>query len=163
MQLVLENEAVSQAMSLGPGYVVVCDRGICDAPAYVDQEGYAKVLEAIGISKKEAEARYDRVCFRNSLAVSLPEVYAEKTESNPARHESREVSAKLNAATLDAWRGHPGFEMLPANGIVPAIITGRTSQIVANRARELIYNVLNENGITIPFPQCDVHMIPEGK
>jgi len=33
----------------------------------------------------------------------------------------------------------------------------------ANRARELIYNVLNENGITIPFPQCDVHMIPEGK
>ena len=33
----------------------------------------------------------------------------------------------------------------------------------ANRARELIYNVLNENGITIPFPQCDVHMIPENK
>lgn len=28
-------------------------------------------------------------------------------------------------------------EMLPAHGIVPAIITGRTSQIVANRAREL--------------------------
>lgn len=28
-------------------------------------------------------------------------------------------------------------EMLPAHGIVPTIITGRTSQIVANRAREL--------------------------
>ena len=28
-------------------------------------------------------------------------------------------------------------EMLPSHGIVPAIITGRTSQIVANRAREL--------------------------
>lgn len=28
-------------------------------------------------------------------------------------------------------------EMLPAHGIVPAIITGRTSQIVANRAAEL--------------------------
>lgn len=28
-------------------------------------------------------------------------------------------------------------EMLPANGIVPAIITGRASQIVANRAAEL--------------------------
>ena len=33
----------------------------------------------------------------------------------------------------------------------------------ANRARELIYRILNENGITIPFPQCDVHMIPENK
>ena len=31
----------------------------------------------------------------------------------------------------------------------------------ANRARELIYNTLNANGITIPFPQCDVHIIPE--
>ncbi|MBP3203152.1 MAG: mechanosensitive ion channel [Bacteroidales bacterium] len=30
----------------------------------------------------------------------------------------------------------------------------------ANRARELIYKTFNENGITIPFPQCDVHLIP---
>ena len=27
------------------------------------------------------------------------------------------------------------------------------------RARELIYNTLNENGITIPFPQRDIHVI----
>lgn len=33
--------------------------------------------------------------------------------------------------------GYAINEMLPAHGIVPAIITGRTSQIVANRAREL--------------------------
>ena len=28
-----------------------------------------------------------------------------------------------------------------------------------DRGRELIYNALNEAGITIPFPQCDVHLI----
>jgi len=28
-----------------------------------------------------------------------------------------------------------------------------------DRAKEVIYNALNENGITIPFPQCDVHLI----
>ena len=33
--------------------------------------------------------------------------------------------------------GYAVNEMLPAHGIVPAIITGRTSQIVANRAREM--------------------------
>lgn len=33
--------------------------------------------------------------------------------------------------------GYAINEMLPANGIVPAIITGRTSAIVENRAREL--------------------------
>ena len=28
-----------------------------------------------------------------------------------------------------------------------------------DKAREIIYNALNENGITIPFPQCDLHLI----
>ena len=31
------------------------------------------------------------------------------------------------------------------------------------RCRELIYNILAENGITIPFPQRDVHMIDDNK
>lgn len=38
---------------------------------------------------------------------------------------------------FDIKDGYAINEMLPAHGIVPAIITGRTSQIVENRAREL--------------------------
>ena len=30
-----------------------------------------------------------------------------------------------------------------------------------DRAKEVIYEALNANGITIPFPQCDVHLIHE--
>ena len=30
-----------------------------------------------------------------------------------------------------------------------------------DRAKEVIYNALNENGIDIPFPQCDVHLVKE--
>lgn len=30
-----------------------------------------------------------------------------------------------------------------------------------DRAKEVIYNALNENGITIPFPQCDVHIVKD--
>ena len=30
-----------------------------------------------------------------------------------------------------------------------------------DRAKEVIYNTLNENGIDIPFPQCDVHLVKE--
>ena len=30
-----------------------------------------------------------------------------------------------------------------------------------DRAKELIYNTLNQNGIDIPFPQCDVHLVKE--
>ena len=38
---------------------------------------------------------------------------------------------------FDIKDGYAINEMLPAHGIVPAIITGRTSAIVENRAREL--------------------------
>jgi small-conductance mechanosensitive channel len=30
-----------------------------------------------------------------------------------------------------------------------------------DKAKEVIYNALNENGISIPFPQCDIHIITE--
>ena len=30
-----------------------------------------------------------------------------------------------------------------------------------DHAKELIYNTLNDNGISIPFPQCDVHLIKD--
>lgn len=30
-----------------------------------------------------------------------------------------------------------------------------------NHTKELIYNTLNDNGIAIPFPQCDVHLVKE--
>ena len=30
-----------------------------------------------------------------------------------------------------------------------------------DRAKELIYNTLNENGIAIPFPQCDIHLVKD--
>lgn len=32
-----------------------------------------------------------------------------------------------------------------------------------DRAKEVIYNALNEAGIAIPFPQCDIHLIREGE
>jgi len=32
-----------------------------------------------------------------------------------------------------------------------------------DRAKEVIYDALNAAGITIPFPQCDVHLIQEDK
>ena len=32
-----------------------------------------------------------------------------------------------------------------------------------DRAKEVIYEALNAAGITIPFPQCDVHLVKEDK
>ena len=45
---------------------------------------------------------------------------------------------------FDIKDGYAINEMLPAHGIVPAIITGRTSRIVENRARELHITELHQ-------------------
>ncbi len=45
---------------------------------------------------------------------------------------------------FDIKDGYAINEMLPAHGIVPAIITGRTSSIVENRARELHIGELHQ-------------------
>ncbi len=39
------------------------------------------------------------------------------------------------------------------------LVAERVSYI--DRAKELIYNALNDNGIEIPFPQCDVHLVKD--
>jgi len=39
------------------------------------------------------------------------------------------------------------------------LVAERVSYI--DRAKELIYNTLNENGISIPFPQCDIHLVKD--
>ena len=46
--------------------------------------------------------------------------------------------------SFDIKDGYAINEMLPAHGIVPAIITGRTSSIVENRARELHITELHQ-------------------
>jgi small-conductance mechanosensitive channel len=32
--------------------------------------------------------------------------------------------------------------------------------VYVDRAKEVIYAALNDAGITIAFPQCDVHLVP---
>lgn len=41
------------------------------------------------------------------------------------------------------------------------LVPGRISYI--DRAKEVIYEALNAAGITIPFQQCDVHLIKDEK
>ena len=52
--------------------------------------------------------------------------------------------------------GDSGVEVLVKQYVLAAERIGYT-----DRAKEVIYKALNDNGITIPFPQRDVHMIKD--
>ena len=74
---------------------------------------------------------------------------------------------KYGRDIVDPARGiNVGLSELGDSGVIIALkqfVLVEERWGYANRARELIYNTLNANGITIPFPQCDVHIIPDDK
>lgn len=70
--------------------------------------------------------------------------------------------------SMKAFHCHDGAgirRILPAAGIIPAIITGRTSQIVANRARELritrIYQGVEDKLPTLKALAEELGILPE--
>ncbi|MBO4633758.1 MAG: mechanosensitive ion channel [Bacteroidales bacterium] len=67
---------------------------------------------------------------------------------------------------IDPAQGiHVSFEDFGDSAVTVAV---KQYVLVAERiayvakAKEVVYNALNDAGITIPFPQCDVHLIKEG-
>ena len=75
------------------------------------------------------------------------------------------IVERLN--TLDIFDKKKGVQVLFENFgdssvDLVVVLWLKVSTIVADTARvkENIYNALNDNGIEIPFPQCDVNMKP---
>ena len=57
----LEDSACSIAMARDEPTVVLLDRGMADAMAYIDEEEFADLVGRLGMTPKEVMARYDSV------------------------------------------------------------------------------------------------------
>lgn len=90
--------------------VVICDRGICDGAAYLDQTDYLYVLEDNGLDHNTAMQRYDAVFCLESTAKMAGSTYT--TANNTARSETAEEAAALDDRTAAAWREHPHFHFI---------------------------------------------------
>lgn len=61
-QCTVEDMMVNYAMSIGQPAVVICDRGVMDGAAYIDDEQFQHLLASEGTNKFLArEGRYDAV------------------------------------------------------------------------------------------------------
>ena len=105
-QLTLEDCMHAYARSLNQKAVILCDRGIMDGSAYVDDETWAKVLRSVGMDCVAArEGRYDAIFHLVSAADGAESFYS--LSNNNARHESVDEAKSMDKKTQRAWNGHP--------------------------------------------------------
>ena len=89
--------------------LILCDRGVMDAAAYVDKEVFAKLLTAIGAESQfdVKHCRYDLIVHLVSAALGAEEHYT--LENNEARTETPEEAREVDKRILQAWTGHPNI------------------------------------------------------
>lgn len=77
-QMNLEDTFMSMARNSGEPSVVLCDRGACDGKAYMDAEGWGKVLANRGVSSdvEIREGRYNAVFHLVTSAKGAEKFYS---------------------------------------------------------------------------------------
>lgn len=117
MKHVRDTEELFMDASRGlPNPVLLCDRGLCDQRAYIDDGEFAGLGAVLfGMSPEQfhvhaRDERYDGVIFLHSAAEGVEEFYT--TDNNPARYESVEEARETNRRTLRAWTGAPHLSII---------------------------------------------------
>lgn len=85
--------------------VLLCDRGLLDAAAYVSPDEFKGVLLAVGVTRQSLLRRYDLVVHLMTAALGAEDFYT--CANNAARSEDLPEARLLDARTQNAWLGHP--------------------------------------------------------
>jgi len=113
MKLQMEKEKVfEQAAASMPGEkgIIVCDRGALDNKAYMTDEEFAQVLQAMGLNEVELRDGYDAVFHLVTAAKGAEKFYT--NANNAARTETVEQAAALDDKLIGAWTGHPHLRVI---------------------------------------------------
>ena len=113
MQLQLEKERIfTQGALTMPTekILLVCDRGALDNKAYMTQEDFDLVLDAVGHNEVELRDSYDAVFHLVTCAKGAQEFYT--LENNGARTETVEEASALDDKIIAAWTGHPHLKII---------------------------------------------------
>ena len=90
--------------------LIVCDRGMLDNRAYMNEEETEWVMEQIGANEVELRDQYDAVFHLVTAAKGAEQFYT--TANNSARIETVEQAVALDDKIIAAWTGHPHFRVI---------------------------------------------------
>ena len=105
--LQLEKEKIfdHMAKTLNSPVLIVCDRGLMDAKAYMSKTEFEEMLQVFGASESEWMNRYDAIFLLETTAKGAEEHYS--ACNNQARSEGLQEARRLDDLTIQAWAKHP--------------------------------------------------------
>lgn len=112
MRTQIRLEDAFAAVCAGSPSVVLCDRGVLDGRAYVDDSTWSKMLDEVGEDTQQLrDERYDAVVHLVTAAIGAEQYYT--LENNAARTESREDATALDRRIRDVYRGAENHFVVP--------------------------------------------------
>lgn len=91
--------------------LVICDRGLMDASAYIDEPKWIELLTKLSL-KEEAmcEDRYHHIVHMVSAANGAEDFYS--VEDHSARFEGLELARERDRRAIEAWHEHPYVDVV---------------------------------------------------
>lgn len=105
--------------------ILIYDRGIIDAAAFVSDEDFTEILSKFGLRKEIVFSRYNAVFHLVTAANGAAEFYT--LENNVARSETPEQAIELDYKTIRAWTGHPHLRIIDNS----TDFSGKISRLIA--------------------------------
>lgn len=91
--------------------VILCDRGVIDPYAYMDQGCWSAILDSQGWNMVNLrDKRYDAVVHLVTAADGAEKFYS--LQNNEARYEDVETAKIIDKRTQMAWIGHPKYYVI---------------------------------------------------
>lgn len=107
----LEDYFFNIAKKEGKPSVIICDRGVMDTKAYINEATWQMVLDETGWNEMTLrERRYDGVIHLVTAAEGAEGYYT--TANNEARSEDKEIALWIDHNLRRAWNGHPNLRII---------------------------------------------------
>lgn len=90
--------------------LIVCDRGMMDSRAYMDEQPFLDILAQLDMDRMRARDEYDAVFHLVTAAKGARQFYT--CENNSARFETAEEAVLVDDALIAAWTGHPHLRII---------------------------------------------------
>ena len=102
-------EAAARTMN-NEKVLIVCDRGMLDAKAYVKDIEFKKLLKELGTTEVKERDEYDAVFHLATAAKGAINAYT--LSNNEARTETPDQARIIDDKIISAWTGHPHFRII---------------------------------------------------
>ncbi|OQV16316.1 TRPL protein [Hypsibius exemplaris] len=107
----IEQTYMSLAATCPRNVLIICDRGTMDASAYLEPEGWEKIMLDCGFNPVEIrDNRYNQVIHLVTAAKGAESFYS--LANSTSRSEGVDLAKELDEKVMRAWIGHPYLEVL---------------------------------------------------